>query len=1219
VHARQRRHVHIDVVVNLDARRHVGWSEDASDVLDDVALEPDRKGRGARPKRAPKAPVLARRQPGTPGLSKNGAVVVTRGLPSGVVTFVLSDVVGSTRLWEKAPAATATALGRHDELIADAIAAHGGVLLKARGEGDSTFSVFVRATDAIRAAHAAQVALAAERWPPDAPLSVRFALHTGEALEHDDDYFGPAVNRVARLRGIAGGGQVLMSGTTAALVTEDLPQGARLVELGEVSLRDLTRPETVWALASDGLPEPVAIAPATPTPLRYGVLGPLAIWAVDGTPVRLASEQQRLLLAVLLVDANHTVSADRLIDELWGDQLPTDPRVALRTQVSRLRKRLDDGALLTDDAGYRLAVAAEAFDAARFEMLLADGRVDDALTLWRGDALSEFADRGFAQPEALRLTELRLAAREQRGERLLEIGRAVDAIADLESLLVDVPGRERARGLLMRALYNAGRQTDALEVYEAWRAHLAEDRGLTPSPDLQQLEHQILDHALGASGDETAPAAAGAAWHALPRPASSFVGREDALANVAEALRDQRIVVLCGPGGVGKTRLAVEAARTIAELYPDGVAFCDLSSVAHDADVVRVVAGAVGLEERSTRRLDDQLVSYLEHQHCLLIVDNCEHVINGAAKLVDHLVQRTAGVTILATTREPLAVAGEQLVPVEPLATDGSDASASRLFIDRARSVLPAFAGPGDREDAIEEICRQLDGLPLAIELAAARMRVMTLEDLAGGLDRRFQLLVGARRADERHRSLRAVLDWSYDLLSPQEQRVFDQLAVFASWFDLDAAHAVVGDDLSSDAATDAVLRLVDCSLAVARHGARSSQYAFLDSMRSYGVERLQDRGVLEAARDHHAGWALTLAEDAAVGLAGPDEGAWASRATRHFAEMRTAHDWLVGRDPPAALRPYALWRRAVEIGRWAEVSASVGAGGDDKSLPAALLCAFTGAWQRGDYDAAWELARTAVQAAAPRDPADLRYVVDIQADVAFIGGDVDAAVRLHTRAWELAVIDGDWLQAMWALGSVSHALTYGAELEQSREVAEKSGALAAECGSPTAAAMQEWVVGELVASTDPAAAQVHLERAIELATSMGSRQVVLEAEFGLAIVKARQGDVDGALADCDALLADSHTTRTGILPRDLVRVIEVLTIVRAYSDAAQLYGAAMSPRRSAGRFPVAETALLEAGVKLRSELGDGELGRLAAAGADLDEPGVVAVAVEAVRKVTRK
>jgi hypothetical protein len=420
------------------------------------------------------------------------------------------------------------------------------------------------------------------------------------------------------------------------------------------------------------------------------------------------------------------------------------------------------------------------------------------------------------------------------------------------------------------------------------------------------------------------------------------------------------------------------------------------------------------------------------------------------------------------------------------------------------------------------------------------------------------------------------------------------------------------------------VLRLVDCSLAVARHGAGTTQYAFLDSMRTYGIERLRERNALEAARDHHAAWALALAEDTAVGLAGPHEGARASRLNNHFAEMRAAHEWLIGRDNHAALRlvaalrPYALWRRTVEIGRWAEVAASVAAGGDDEALPAALLCAFTGAWQRGDYEAAWELARTAVHAVAPQNPDDVRYVVDMQADVAFIGGDVDAAVRLHRRAWELAVADDDWLQAMWALGSVSHALTYGGRVDESRRVADATAALADSCGSPTAAAMQDWVVGELLASSDPAAARLHLERAIEVATSVGSRQVVVEAEFGLAIVKARQGDVDSALADCETLLADSHATRTGILPRDLVRVIEVLTIVGAFADAAKLYGAAVSPRRRAGRFPVAEAALEEAAVALRAELGDTELGRLAAAGADLDEPELVAVAVEAIHRVTR-
>ena len=388
--------------------------------------------------------------------------------------------------------------------------------------------------------------------------------------------------------------------------------------------------------------------------------------------------------------------------------------------------------------------------------------------------------------------------------------------------------------------------------------------------------------------------------------------------------------------------------------------------------------------------------------------------------------------------------------------------------------MLPGFNAADEREQAIQDICRQLDGLPLAIELAAAHVRSMTLRELTGGLDRRFELLVGARGPDERHRSLRAVLDWSYDLLSADERSVFDQLSVFASAFDLDAAHAVVGDDFSSDEATAAVLRLVDCSLMGVIRGGEATQYALLDSMRSYGLERLRACAALDAARSRHAAWALGLAEAAANGLASPNEGEWASRVARHFAEFRAAHEWLVGRDPAAALhlvaalRPYALWRRAVEIGRWAEVSASVAAGGNDKALPAALLCAFTGAWQRGDYAAAWALARTAAQAVVPLAAEDVRYVVDIEADVAFISGDVDTAVRLHRRAADMALSAGDLLQAMWALGSVSHALTYGAELEESHRVAEQTVALAADCGCPTAAAMHDWVVGELLASTDP-------------------------------------------------------------------------------------------------------------------------------------------------------
>ena len=662
-----------------------------------------------------------------------------------------------------------------------------------------------------------------------------------------------------------------------------MPAGARLVPLGEVSLRDLTRPETVWALAGDGLPEAAPIV-VSRTQLRYGLLGPLALWDDDGAPVRVASEQQRLLLAILLVNANQTVSADRLIDELWGDRLPTDPRVALRTQVSRLRKRLGEGAVVTDEAGYRLVVVANDYDVTLFESLLAAGRIDDALELWRGDALAEFADRTFAQPEAVRLNELRQAAREQRAEHLLELDRATDAVADLEALLLDAPERERARGLLMRALYGVGRQTDALDVYQQWRVDLAEDRGLAPSPELQQLEHQILDHAL---------APPGRGWQQLPRPASSFVGRDAALVAVGAALRDHRIVVLFGAGGVGKTRLAVEAARSVADRYPQGVAFCDLSSVARDADVVRVVAAAIGLEERSPGRLGDQLVSYLERRRCLLVVDNCEHVIDGAAQLVGHLIEGTPGVTVLATTREPLAVPGEQLVTVEPLPTEGDDASAERLFIDRAQSVLPTFDRDRSRSHHRD--------LPPA-RRAAPRHRACG----------------GARRAACRSRTWpppsTAASSCSSALVD--ETSATDHCAPSLTGRTTCCRHWSKASSTSSPCSrrgststpptpSSAVTcrptrpppRYCAWSTAHSRWrgtARRTTQYAFLDSMRTYGIERLRERNALEAARDHHAAWALALAEDTAVGLAGPDERARASRLNQHFAEIarrpRVAH-----------------------------------------------------------------------------------------------------------------------------------------------------------------------------------------------------------------------------------------------------------------------------------------------------------------------------------------
>src|SRR5882724_3208160 len=529
----------------------------------------------------------------------------------------------------------------------------------------------------------------------------------------------------------------------------------------------------------------------------YGLLGPVEV-RVDGRALPLPGARQRLLLAVLLVNANRMVPAVRLIDELWGGDLPADPRAALRTQVARLRRALGPAGedLATLEGGYRLTVPRDGLDVCRFEDALAEAArangesalllLDEAVALCRGPALGEFADRPFALATATRLDELRVAAAERQAGLQLSLGRVEEAVAALRALLAEHPEREQARGLLMQALYRAGRHTEALATIRSWRRHLATDLGLDPSPALQAIELDILRHTAGTPDTRGA-----AATRALPLPVTSFVGRDEDMVAVTGRLDRARLVTLHGPGGVGKTRLAVEVAERTGGSYRDGICFCDLAAVTEPHAVVRAVATAAGLSERAFRRLDDQLVEHLAGRHLLLVLDNCEHVAQAAAVLAERLLKQTRGVTLLATSRERLEVDGEHVWQVRPLPVSGHDAPAVRLFLDRARAADPAAARQDPDIAAVAGLCASLDGLPLAIELAAARLPGTTVSELAGNLRDRFGLLTVGRRAGGRHRSLRAVVDWSYEQLTPGQQDLFGQLAVFHGSFDAAAASAV--------------------------------------------------------------------------------------------------------------------------------------------------------------------------------------------------------------------------------------------------------------------------------------------------------------------------------------------------------------------------------------------------------------------------------------------
>jgi predicted ATPase/DNA-binding SARP family transcriptional activator len=915
--------------------------------------------------------------------------------------------------------------------------------------------------------------------------------------------------------------------------------------------------------------------------LRYRVLGPLEVTDED-RPIVLPSAQQRLLLSMLLVEADRTVPASSLIDELWRDCLPSDPAAALRTQVSRLRRRLGAGAgqLVTDAEGYRLRVDPSCLDAATFEIFIAEGRDDEAIDLWRGPALGEFADRGFAQAVAARLEELRLEALERRAAKALACGRPHDALGDLEPLLAEHPAREHAREVLMQALYSIGRQTDALEVFDEWRRELIE-RGLEPGPDLVDLERRILQHRV--------PAAA----PTFPVPASSFIGREPELATMASTLENSRVMTVCGPGGAGKTRLALELARRSLDRYPDGVLFCDLSTLRRPAEIERAVATAVGVPELAPRRVGDQLldqvVARIASRALLLVLDNCEHLVGPVARIVDRIVSRTTEIRVLATSRERLAVDGEVIQAVEPL----DAAAAAELFIDRARAIDPAF---GLEEQGVHEICSRLDRLPLAIELAAACLRGLSASELATALQDPLGLLSSGSRTVERHGSLAAMIEWSYDLLSPKERTAFDRFGVFAGRVDADAAGAVTGASL------DTLLRLVGRSV-LTTYRAGVTQYSMLETLRSYAVTRLSERGELERARDDHAGWAVELAERAASRLSGPGEAEWAARLARHADELRAAHIWLVGRDPEAALRlsaalhPWAFWRGRSEVFRMAEVAAAANMSTGSPLLAEVLSSAAVGAWQRGDLAAAEAGARAA---------AGHRRGGEVLADLAFLRGDLGRARSLFLHAAAQAEAANDPLQVVWDRGSAALALHYdgqdaGEEPALVLAAAEASGSISAQ-------SFAHFVIGEVEGN------ERHLTTAVELAEAVGSEFLSNLAAVSLAAAMAGSGLTGPALDQYERVIRAWHQVGAWspmwVTLRSFVRTLAELGLS---DDAAILHAAALAPRSGPAPYGADSVLMQETADALLDRLGPDELEARAAEGRALTDDEVVTVALQAV------
>ena len=789
------------------------------------------------------APVGENQSAGGWGVPEEGGLAVD--LPSGVVTFMMTDIEGSTRLWADAPDAMRAALARHDAIAADVIAGHAGFLIKPRGEGDSTFSVFARATDAVHAACALQTALTAEPWPEGAPLRVRIAVHTGEADLGVDDYYGIAVNRCARLRSIAHGGQVLVSESTAGLVRELLPEEVTLRDLGFQRLRDLAEPERVSQV-------------------------------------------------------NHP-------------SLPTD----------------------------------------------------------------------FPAP------------------------RTIDLVPN-------------------------------------------------------NLPHQV----------------------------SAFIGREAEMERIKELLRGTRLLTLTGAGGVGKTRLALQASAEMLYEYPDGVWLVELASLSDGGLLHQALATVLDVREEPGRALADAVVSHLREKQALILLDNCEHLVEACAQLAEHMTKQCPATRILATSREALRADGETVwrvpslsVPhpepgIRPQPEQLTQYAAVRLFIDRATKADPGFTITSGNAPAVAEICARLDGIPLAVELAAARANSLTLQQIEQRLDQRFQLLTGGRRtALPRQQTLEATVAWSHELLSEAEKLLFSRLSVFAGGFTLEGAEAVCsGDGIGATDTADIMGELIAKSLVIPGKG----RYWMLETLREYGRHRLEQAGDTEARRRLHAGFYASLAEEAGVGLQGPEQSAWLSRLDTEHANLRAALEWSLDREPETGARLAAsacgFWQVRgywSEARSWLDKYAAI-----EDAVPTGLrstLMSSSGslAWRQGDYREASALCEAGLALAREAgDPERTARALRALATVARELRDRPRAVSLLQESLQLARAVGDPGPIATTLSAL--ACAYG------------------DVGSATAARASQ-------------------EEALAIARPLGNRQLTSTIAGNLAICLSQDGEYSAA------------------------------------------------------------------------------------------------------------
>jgi predicted ATPase/DNA-binding SARP family transcriptional activator len=941
-----------------------------------------------------------------------------------------------------------------------------------------------------------------------------------------------------------------------------------------------------------------------PDTLRMGLLGPLQVRDGAGRTVHVGGRQLRVLLILLALEAGRVVPSGSLADQIWPEEPPANPGNALQTLVSRLRAELRranlDHVIESHPAGYRLAVGPDAVDALAFETLAVRGRraladgdpaqaaavLRSALAAWRGQPLADATGYDFADAAAAKLTELRSSVLTDRIEADLALGEGASLVGELRALLSSDPLAERPRALLMRALYAAGRQAEALEVYHQARELLAGRLGVDPSAQLEQVYLRILRGEEGASAVGTnpvrsaensfdtersvVPPAVTTAHPVAPNTLTSFVGRDTEVTQVLKNLGSARLVTLTGPGGVGKTRLAAEVSGRLA----GGAWFVELAPLTDPAEVAYAVLDTLGVREGiiSRRPADpgagplDRLAEALADRDDVVILDNCEHLIEAAAALAGRVLAACPRVRIVATSRQPLRIDGETLCPIPPLpvpppsppspsSSAGSESYASvRLLRDRAVAVRPDFELHPDNAAAVARICRALDGMPLAIELAAVWLRTLTPAQLAERLDDRFALLTGgSRTALPRHRTLRAVVDWSWDLLEPAEQVLARRLAVFPAGATLAMAEQICADPLppahlamAEQVCADELLPpaqvlpalsgLVDKSIiAVAEGPGKSStasqsadlslRYRMLETVRAYGLERLAEAGEHDRVRDAFAAHYLNLAETTDPLLRGRGQGRWLRELAAEQDNLHAALRWAIARqDAEVALRfVRALgyyWTLRGQPGEQESLARDVLELRPRERSPliaeARMVCALVAA------GTSWDI--QAVQPALAAAVADFAELAGGEAPVNPIAAMAEPLLALGERDPEraLAVFDrylsspDPWDRAAVVMMRGSFARMLGRQDQAESDFRESLAAFRAQGESWGTASVLIQMTELAQLKGDYVAAIAALEEARSCGQELGTWGDLSYIDGMLAAVRIRTGDLEQARADLD-------------------------------------------------------------------------------------------------------